>query len=110
MDRRTLILLLASSAAVFLFQVGGPAAGAGAGASACVAAASDPDGDGVCGECASPQSESDPRHAAFSPAVLVGEPAAARPVPDGSSGHGRGPTLASLSDSLILSRPPPASG
>ncbi len=109
MARRIVNLLLVSSAPLFLFQYAAPTAGAAAGVPASVVAAADPDGDGVCGECAWPQSEADRRHQAvlFAAVLTCASPAARRSANDFRA-RGRGPTLASLSDSLILSRPPPA--
>ncbi len=108
MARRILILLLVSSAAIFLFPCAGPASGTAAGVPASVVAAADPDDDGVCGECAWPRSETDRRHHAALSAV---DPprvfASARwPAKDFRT-RDRGPTLASLAVSMILSRPPP---
>jgi len=108
MARCIVILLLVSSAAIFSFQDVGPGAGAAAGAPIFVVAAVDRDDD-VCGECPWCQSDADCRHhGSLSPAVLAQGSAAARPAPNGSRKHGRGPILSSLSDSLILSRPPPS--
>ncbi len=108
MVRGSAILLLVSSASVLLFPCAGPAAGSSADVQASVVAAADPDGEGVCGECPWSLPETDPRHPAVpSPALPAGGLAPVRPAPDDIRGHGRGPTLASLAVSMILSRPPP---
>ncbi len=109
MARRIVILLLVSSAPLTLLQFSAPAAGTAAGVPASFAATADPDEDGVFGECAWPRAETDRRHqAALFAAVLACAFPAARRSANDFRARGRGPTLASLSDSLILSRPPPA--
>src|SRR5512143_1274065 len=110
MTCRIVILLLVSSAAGFLLQEIGPVAGDDAArAPVSVVAAADPDDDRVCGECPWPQPETDRRHqGALFRAVPAYEPAASRRAPNDSPKQGLGPVLSSLSDSLILGRPPPA--
>ncbi len=109
MARPIAILLLVSSAAAFPYENAGPEAGGAARRPASVVAAVAAGDEDVCGECPWPQPQTHRRqYGALPPAVLAYESAGVRPAANEFPRRGRGPTLASLSDSLILSRPPPA--
>ncbi len=73
-----------------------------------IAAAVSEDDGGVCGECPLPDPEIDgDRLGTLSHAILLNESAVNRGCRYGPLGRGPGTILSSLSDSLILSRPPP---
>ncbi len=111
MPRRILIPLLIAPVAAFCFQDTGPGLpDAGSRAPLSVAGVVGQEGDFVCGECQCPEPEDrgGRQQAAVSAVVAAHEDAAVRRALNDSPGHGPGPVLGSLSDCLILSRPPPA--
>ncbi len=110
MARRILILSLLSLAFVFVVQEKEPGIQAGR-SGVVVSAAPSIDGNGgfPSGECTCADPEDGGRHEGeIPPAFLARETAVGRAGPDTFERRGPGPILSSLSDSLNLSRPPPA--
>ncbi len=111
MARRILIFILVSPVFALYLQEEVPSLRAGpAPIRVSVDTAGEGDGGFLCGECLGPGPEYDGgRHpAAVSTTILERGPGAGRRGPVSSPGHGLGAVLSSLSDSLFLSRPPPA--
>jgi len=111
MARRILILILVSPGVALYLQGKEPGIQAGPSRAPLAVTAACEGSDGfLCGECpcTEPERGGDRNHGAYSPVFSTQETAAGRGVLNGSPRHGLGPVLSSLSDSEVLSRPPPA--
>jgi len=111
MGRLTLIVILVSPAVAFCAPEKEPGIQAGPSRALLTITAAGEANDGIVyGECPSPEPEDpgDRRHGAISTVLSMPDNGAVRGGPSAFPKHGLGPVLSSLSDSLILSRPPPA--
>lgn len=110
MASRVLIFVLSCPAVAFWIQEQRPVVVAPPSrASLSIAAAVGVDDVLPSGECTCPDPENGGRYnGEIPPAFVARETAAGCCDPDAIARRGPGPVLSSLSDSLILSRPPPA--